>query len=417
VSPDLHFRPAEAADTPAICALSLIAYPAFSDTAEGRAQRYRQLDALYSLERLVVERAGRHVGQYATFAHEIWLGGRPSPVGGLASIAVAPEARRTGVAAAICRHHLARQRERGVPWSLLYPFSPRFYAAHGWAAAAWRVRWRFRPADLPLFAEREQVASVALSIAGAASLVDHAYRRWCAETNGSIARNRAQLDWQWGGERVIAAGARTAEGRLGGYLFALPRAGASRPQTLVVPEFVATDGAARRALYGFLAAQGDQYDAIELDAPPGDPIGALLDCGAPEHEDDETMPEEHQPVATVYAGAMARIVDLPSALAARGYAASARGRVAFAVSDSIVDENRAVATLTVEEGAASVAAGRAAGAPLVIGPVGAVTQVLVGAIDLTAAVRLGKLAVDPPDAAPAAGALLALPPPYPLVVF
>ncbi len=406
---DLVFRAAGDADYPRMAALSVHAYPAVPDDAAARERRYRESARVYRAERFLVERAGRHVGQYATLPLTGWLGGVAAPVGGLASVAVAPEARRSGVAAAIVRHHLASLRGR-APWSMLYPFSARFYAAHGWAPAAQLARFRFAPNELPPLPERAAVERLDLADAPTLAAVQRAYLRHCARVSGSLSRPVEDFTARWSVERALVVGVRDG-GEVAGYLLARHRAKTMSPQTLVVPELVADDARAERALLGFLAAQADQVTTVELDLPVGTPLGALLARGAPADEPPDA-PEGCMAEASLWAGAMARVVDLAAALAARGYPGG-DGRVAFAARDPLLPENERPLALTVEDGAARVSPGDA---PTVIrGPIGALTQVLVGALPLAAAARWGMLAVDGDLAA--AARLLALPPPFPLVSF
>jgi predicted acetyltransferase len=233
------------------------------------------------------------------------------------------------------------------------------------------------------------------------------HNSWCKRINGSLSRTAAQLAAACQGERRFVVGVR---GEAGGYLIGEWRAPTERPQLLVVPELVAGEGAARRALLGFVAAQAEQADAVLLDTPPGDPLAALLSRDRPARSD-EHGPDEHLSAATLFDGAMARLVDLERALLGRGYPDGERTRVAF------VERPGEPVTLVVDDGRRSVVPGRAAGVPLVAGTIAELTRILVGAIGLAAAARLGLVTVEPEGAVPRIDALLALPPPYPLVVY
>src|SRR5439155_702197 len=58
--------------------------------------------AFGGLDRIrVAERDGAIVAHAALYPLEVWLGGKKVPVGGIGSLAVAPDARRTGVAGAL----------------------------------------------------------------------------------------------------------------------------------------------------------------------------------------------------------------------------------------------------------------------------------------------------------------------------
>jgi predicted acetyltransferase len=413
---ELTLRRATLEDVPALAANHLRSYPGARHSLAERAERFRA-QRLFSLDTMTVAvRDGVIVGQARTLPFRCWLGGVESHVGGLAGVAVAPEARRAGIAAALVRDHLARCRADGMPWSMLYPFSPRFYAAHGWAPAVTRVRWRFRPAALPLHPERHRVVRLLLTEASDRAAVQRAYERHCVRVSGSLSRSDAWLLLDWGEDRNFVVGVRRERDpdELAGYLFYSLQARETRPRLLTAPELVAEDAAAERALLGFLAAQADHVDEILLDTPPDHPLPQLLRNGAAAREDDE-MPYEHLPIGAIFSGLMARVVDLPGALAGRGWRRD--GTVAFRAEDALVAENRAPVTVTVSAGTPRVAAGVATGAPLVTGDIAALSQVLVGALPLPRAVAAGTLAVEG-DVEPAHTAeVLALPPPYAVVVY
>ncbi|MSP60928.1 MAG: GNAT family N-acetyltransferase [Myxococcales bacterium] len=415
MSADLEFRPVTADDYPALAALSVLAYPWGGDEAATRVERYRARFALWDAEAMIVQRAGHHVGMYTTLRYNGWLGGVTTRVAGLAGVAVAPEARRSGVAGAMVRDHLRRAHAAGSAWSMLYPFAADFYARYGWATVSRRVRWRIRPSELPPAPGPLPVERLSLARPEHLAAVQRVYEAFCARTSGSLSRTAGQLVWQWSGDRRMVIGTRDEAGELTGYLLATLRSPSPRPQVLVVPELSALDDRAHRALLGFLGAQVDQADFIELDTPVDDPLGALLTLRAPERETLE-MPEEHQPLGAVYSGIMARVVDLSRALVERGYPPGATARIAFAPRDPLLPHNELPITLTIEEGRPRVAPGRSAGAPLLSGPVGELSRILVGGVALSAALRFGQVSLEGGDPDPISR-LLALPAPYPLVVF
>jgi predicted acetyltransferase len=296
---------------------------------------------------------------------------------------------------------------------MLYPFSPAFYRAHGWAPAVRTVRWRFRPSELPLYTERAQVVRLSMKDPAHRAEVQAVYHRHCALQNGSLSRSDAWLEYQYGDERWHVVGVR-AGGELTGYLSYKVRTPSPRPQILVAPELIALDDTAQRALIGFLAAQAEQIDVVHLDTSIEDPLGMILDQGIPPAEDGHE-PGGQVEAGTVYTGAMARIVDLAAALAGRGYPGG-DGVVCVHARDALVAENGAQVTAVVERGAARVNAGRAPGAPLLSGEIADVTRVLTGALRLRDALRHGLVTLDGGDAG-RLDALLALPAPYPLMSF
>jgi GNAT superfamily N-acetyltransferase len=119
----LTLRAATRDDARRLAENSLLSYPDAEWGVARRAERY--LTGPYPIEGITVaERDGELVGQARTIPYRGWFGGVESAVGGLAGVAVAPEARRTGVAAALVRHHVSELQLAAAPWSMLYPFAP-----------------------------------------------------------------------------------------------------------------------------------------------------------------------------------------------------------------------------------------------------------------------------------------------------
>ncbi len=408
----LSFRTAGPDDVVRMATISSRSFPG-PPGIEARAERYRS-GTPFPLETMTLaERAGEIVGQARTLPFRGWLGGVETRVGGLAGVAIAPEARRTGVAKALVRQHVAQLRASGTPWAMLYPFAPSFYSALGWFPASRRLRWRVRPGAFRLHDERRLVRPLDPSFDLAA--VQSVYDRSCPRTSGSLSRPARLLAAGWESERDTrqVVGVRSGAG-LSGYLSYTLDAPTPRPITLVVREWIALDAEAERALFGFLAAQADQAEFVTLDTPVEHPLASLLDNGLPPLEDG-SMPPEHHPLATLYSGLMVRIIDLPGALAGRGYPGRAGAVAVEIASDNLVHENRATFTVTVENGAARVTPGRADGVPLLRGPVGPVSGVLCGGVRASAAAAHGLVHVEGDLAR--VDELLTLPVPYPLVIF
>jgi len=179
VSAPLSFRGATADDAPALAANSLRCYPIPGFGLAARVQRY--LEGPYPIETVfIAERDGQLAGQARTIDYRAWYGGVEVAAGGLAGVAVAPEARGGGVAAALVARHIAQCRERGAPWSLLYPFAASFYAAHGWGPSSRRLRWRLKPGALPRWRGTVRRAPPFAALRAC-------YERHCVATSGSPA--------------------------------------------------------------------------------------------------------------------------------------------------------------------------------------------------------------------------------------
>jgi predicted acetyltransferase len=410
----LAFRSATADDAQRLAEQSVLAYPTTDVSTAQRVESYLR-GSVSAIETFTLaERDGVLVGAMRTIPYTGFVGGVATPIGGLASVAVAPEARLTGVAGQLVRRHLGDLSSAGTPWSFLYPFSPKFYAHYGWAAAARRLRWRLRPETLPLLPERARVRRLRLADKGDddRTAMQGVYERMLPRTNGSLTRSVEQLGWAFEGNHAV--GVDGPDG-LSGYLVYSTLAPTPRPQSLVVREWLAEDVATERALFGFLGAQRDQVAEVVIDTTEDHPLGALIENGAPAVEDD-SLPGEHHMLASLSSGLMARIVDLPRAVAQRGYPGVASGAVALTVTaDPVVSGNITTVTARIEDGRAQAVSGAPAKEAVVAGAIGPLSAILVGALRVDAAVRLGL--VDVKGDIARATALLELPPLSPLIVF
>src|SRR5262249_38627322 len=276
---------------------------------------------------VVAEEDGALLGHATALRLSMRWRGRDLAVRGIAAVAVVPEARRRGVAARLLDDIHRRMPARGEPLAPLYPFSVPFYERHGYGVVEWAEILRVPPSALPASPLRRQVRRLDLERDEAAvrALYD------AARGDGTLAR-----DDYWWRERVLA---RTAErvgffdgGALRGYLlYEMPKEPDSPEQRVIVKELVAADGTAQRALLGFVEALGDQVAQVHFTLAPG--TGATLATRPALLSADEV--HSYQAACTVVSGAMARIVDVPGALALLGPTA-ARGRLGLDVTDGRV---------------------------------------------------------------------------------
>ncbi|NUO58221.1 MAG: GNAT family N-acetyltransferase [Hamadaea sp.] len=78
------------------------------------------------------DRSGRLLAKAVDRDQGQWFGGRVVPTSGVAGVAVAAEARRTGLSRAVLTRLLAGARDRGAAISTLYPTTPFPYRRVGW---------------------------------------------------------------------------------------------------------------------------------------------------------------------------------------------------------------------------------------------------------------------------------------------
>lgn len=326
-------RPLVADDVPAVLAIRAVAFASPSSTEA--ATRLREV-----VERggfLGVEIGGQLAGVLNVHALGQYFGGRSVPMGGVASVAVAPEHRGKGIASALLRAALVGMRDRGQVISTLHPATVGIYRAAGWELAGeWPVHQvasrslaavpsgepdrlrRGSPADLPsLRACYERVAPTH------SGWVDRPERFWYSEY--------AAPPDQW--HLLVVEG---DGGSIDGFaLYELePRADGGYGVT--VHELVAADVTAARTLwrgFGSFAAQAEVVTALGASA-------LLLTYLLPEQDRREVQAS----------ASMTRVVDVVGAVAARGFPLAVVADVHLAVRDTLAPWNDGPRVLRVRDG-------------------------------------------------------------------
>ena len=284
---------------------------------------------------LLAEVDGRVAGQLRVRPYGQLFGGRSVPMGGIASVAVDPWARGRGVAQALLEASLPVLREAGQVISALYPTAPPLYRSRGWERAGVLEDLTVAPAALGAV---PRSVDVALRPAGAEDLDDlHAcYRTVAAAQDGMLDREGPSFSLP----SVLDLDVVTiCPGR--GYLTAT-----RHDDRLQAHDLVALDDEVGRALLHVLSSWGGFLTRIDL--RPTDPtVLAVLAAGG-------LAGDVH---VTPW---MLRLVDLPAAVAARGWPAAAGLRDAAVdvdVTDRWAPWNEGRWRLVVEDGTVRCEAG------------------------------------------------------------
>ena len=263
------------------------------------------------------------------FGH--WFGGRAVPTGGVTAVGVAPDRRGSGVGLWMLRQMLEEQRALGVPLLSLYPATTAFYRRAGFERAAQRLIYEVPLAalslrDYGLEAEPVEIAQL--------DLLKEIYARRAAGSSGFI--DRPDALWR----RILAPSDKP------GYIFVALRDGAPEGyvaflhaawgEPLVVRDLVALTPAAGRRLLTVLADHRSIIDTARLPAGPHDPL--LFQ-----------MPEQRQKLFNAI-DLMVRIIDLPAALAARGYPPEVTAELHLDVADELLPANSGRFVLRVADG-------------------------------------------------------------------
>jgi predicted acetyltransferase len=195
------------------------------------------------------------------------------------------------------------------------------------------------------------------------------------------------------------------QGSVAAYVsWTLHQAEAHAETRLEVGDLVAEDEPARRRMLALIGAQRDQVNEVTLAVDADDPIDrALVDMDLARHG---TAAVEHA-VGVLVAGPMLRLLDVPRAIVARGYAMD--GAVDLAI-DGAPPER-----VEIHGGRAAVTASR--GGPLVRLNRASLAAILYGGLRASHAARIGWLVCDSPSTLRLADDLFAHPPYFALDPF
>lgn len=264
-----------------------------------------------------------------------FFGGRSVPAVGIAGVGVLAEYRRGGAARTLMTETLRRLRAQGVALSTLFASTHGLYAHVGYGVAGTRHQGRTPTTAIQVALEPTlEVRRLGDSDRPA----QHAlYTQQATHRPGHLDRGpyvwyRTQRTWR--GRPAISTGVFAGE-QLVGYV-TWRRASSEPPSELLLTDVVAPTAAIARRIWGFLKDHGTMAPAVTGFTSPDDPFWLTLPQPGPEVVLSQTW--------------MLRLVDLPAAIAARGFAAALSLEVCFQVEDEIIKENNGIWTLSVADG-------------------------------------------------------------------
>ena len=254
-----------------------------------------------------------------------WWAGRRMPMAGIAGVVVAPEHRGRGVGRLLMRGVLARSRQLDFPISTLYPATLALYRGNGYEFGGARYRFSFptaalrtlRDTDVPLRQggpdDAERLLEIVAQVrgpgrdSGVLGWTEKPVREWLEEdeTFCYLAEDGFVV-YGWEGSM------------------------------LRVDELVAASEATARALWSVVGSGASTAERTLAYLSPQDPLHLLLGEEAGHDVHVERW--------------MLRLLDAPTAVAARGWTAGVEVDVAVEIEDRVITENSGGWRLQVADG-------------------------------------------------------------------
>jgi predicted acetyltransferase len=301
-------------------------------------------------------------------------------VGGVSAVASPPESRRQGYVADLLANLHREFREQSIPFAVLWPFKYAFYRRFGYGMTNKWVRTSVPPADLGDVVP-DPAGSFRRLEADDYDELDAVHRTWATEALGLQRtegwwRYRAFQGWR---KDPYVYGWEDETGTLRGYLFySVEEDGDDK--RMDVYELAAGDDEARGHLLRFCRDHDSQVETVRLRGRADET--RLLD----------TLTDPRAADVELHPGPMFRIVDVDAAVAALSFPDDVTELVTLDVTDDHCDWNDGTFDLTVGDDGATCL--RSDAEPDVTLDVGALSQLVVGALSVEELERNGDLTVE-----------------------
>lgn len=201
----------------------------------------------------VIEEDGEARASTTVLPMEVFVDGRPVPMGGVAAVIVHPAYRRRRYAGGLMKTALYDMRDRGVHLSMLSPFAHAFYRSFGYELVSEAIEYTLKPTDLPTDPEQANLRAYReTDLPRLMELHDTEARdhQLCAPRSEAFWR---KVLGRKDNEAAVYDAGRGVEGYLL-YKMIDFREGREPERRLEVQELVATTPEVRRGLISFLAA-------------------------------------------------------------------------------------------------------------------------------------------------------------------
>jgi predicted acetyltransferase len=276
-----------------------------------------------------------------------WWQGKSLPMAGVAGVKVAPEYRGRGIGRTLMTELIAEMARQGYPLSALYPATAPLYRSLGWEIAGGRYETTVPMGSLAGLIGPDQAATdrAGTSLAGEAA----GLRRASAADAGVVADTLGQV---YGALRECGP-ATHDPGYLAPWLdsddhFAyladdgfLSYHWADGHHSIRVELLAAASASTARAFWQLLASHGTMADEVRACLAPDDPIRWLT----------------REPAAGVRLdwSWMLRLIDVRSAIEARGFPAAVEVSVQLELADEVLPGNAGRWRLDVSDGVGKIA--------------------------------------------------------------
>jgi predicted acetyltransferase len=282
-----------------------------------------------------------------------FFGGRRVPMGGFSPVGVAAEHRGRGYGSVVTASQYPLMRERGEVLSGLYPATTALYRKVGFEiAGVWSTK-RIRTRELQRV-PRGRALPTRRASEPDHDAIERCYARVARDMPGFLDRNRPWWDRILGAERQQIYVVDGTSGEVDGYVrYTMTWPERAGTASIDVAELIADDPDVVHTLWRLVGSSSSIAADCTILGPPEHPL--LL-----------SLPE--QDLTSGYEWRwMARLVDAPGAIAARGYATGAKLAVGLRVNDQQCDWNSGRWTLVVEAGEGRLERGGDGGLELGIG--------------------------------------------------
>ena len=287
----------------------------------------------------------RLLGHAKTRAYQQFWGGRPMPMGGIAGVVVAPDARGRGVGSRLMAAIAERSRELGDLVSALYPATVPIYRALGWEVVGAQHRISMSAEALRTLGGKDVHLRMATE-SDVEPFIKSLQVRYAAQrANGpklpSFAEAREHLTDDAMMSYVTEGGFVVFEWRKG---------------DLVVSYLLADTPEIARALWSVVGSGSSIAKKVVAYVDPDDPIHLLLP---------EEVAHESQLLRW-----MLRVLDAPKAVAARGFSPAVTSAATFRLNDRLMPGNSGYWRFEVAGGRGELAAVEQTSNALELGPNG-----------------------------------------------